>query len=281
MAAIFATSSRAKRLGWSWWLAACIASGLIIWPWLNADHVLQIFLPLTFCAVLCVLPTFLPRRAGFGLFTVLFCMALVLSAYRYDGSWNWFKIGFMWPTQQYKTMVMGYTCNLAYLLADYRFDIDTVWYHIDLPSFGAAFDLTTRHALGGMYAIALILCGLGAAIHSKRNDPRIVISLCAPWVLAFALLTQMHERYLVWGAAICGVSVAASAGMSLLHLIVISISSGMMLNDMMYGHGNRWWPELGAFLHHNRQGLSWVMLLTAAVYLCVAVLPVKRSRLSS
>lgn len=277
MAAIFATSTRASTLGWSWWLAAVIASGLIVWPWLNDEHVAKIFLPLSFVAVVCVVPTMLPRRAGFGIFTVLLCLGLLLSAHRFDGSWNWFKIGFLWPTHQYRTMTMGFTCNIAWLLQSNQYSIDSVWHSLHLPGLNIILDLTTRHLLLAMYGASLILCGWGAAMHAKRSDPRLLIALAAPWILAFAILTQMHERYLVWAAAILGVGCAVSTGMTLLHGIVIAISSGMIFHDMLYASGNQWWPEMARFLEQNRQGLSYLVLQTALIYLVVAVIPRPRS----
>ncbi len=62
--------------------------------------------------------------------------------------------------------------------------------------------ITVKVLLGSVFEICLILCAIGAAMHHRRRDSRVLIALIAPWILLFALNVQMHGRYLFWGAAL-------------------------------------------------------------------------------
>lgn len=270
VAAVFASTGKARTIDWSWWLASVIAMGLIVWPWLNSDHVVRIYLPLLLLALLMVLPLWLPRRAGFGIFALCFCLSLGLASHRFDGSWNWFRIGYMFPTYQHYSLVLGFTCNLPRLFQDFGWNIYSVIYTTNF--WGTSTDWTIRHAFTGAYAVMLILCGLGAAIQSRRNDPRLLIALVTPWILSFALLSQMHERYLMWGAALAGVGIASSVGMGLLQWVLIACSSGMMLHDMIYVN-DQVWPLTARFLDRSASAIAWVVILTAMIYLYQSIVP--------
>src|SRR6266853_627085 len=67
----------------------------------------------------------------------------------------------------------------------------------------------------------------------RYRDPRVLIAITAPWLLMFALLGQMHERYLVWGAVISAVALGVSFRLSIIHFIISAASTAMIVHVML------------------------------------------------
>ena len=53
------------------------------------------------------------------------------------------------------------------------------------------------------------------------------------WLLMFALLGQMHERYLMWGAVISAVALGVSVRLSVIHFIISAASTLMIVHVML------------------------------------------------
>jgi hypothetical protein len=49
----------------------------------------------------------------------------------------------------------------------------------------------------------------------------------------FALLGQMHERYLVWGAVVSAVALGVSVRLSIIHFIISAASTAMIVHVML------------------------------------------------
>src|SRR5207245_9452627 len=82
------------------------------------------------------------------------------------------------------------------------------------------FHLTLQWTLRLLYVRALAVCAHGAGRQVRDRDPRVLIAITAPWLLMFALLGQMHERYLVWGAVVSAVALGVSLQLGNIHLII-------------------------------------------------------------
>src|ERR1041385_4505549 len=95
------------------------------------------------------------------------------------------------------------------------------------------FHLTLQWALRLLFLGTVVLWARGAARHFRNRDPRVLISITAPWLLMFALLGQMHERYLVWGAVVSAVALAVSIRLSIVHFIISSTSMAMIVHLML------------------------------------------------
>ena len=93
--------------------------------------------------------------------------------------------------------------------------------------------LTLQWALRLLYLGALALCAGGAARHLRNRDPRVLIAIATPWLLMFALLGQMHERYLVWGAVVSAVALGVNIRLSIVHFIVSAASTAMIVHVML------------------------------------------------
>jgi hypothetical protein len=61
----------------------------------------------------------------------------------------------------------------------------------------------------------------------------VLIAIAAPWLLMFALLGQMHERYLVWGAVVSAVALGVNIRLSIIHFIISAASTAMIVHVML------------------------------------------------
>src|SRR5205814_9167378 len=117
------------------------------------------------------------------------------------------------------------------------------------------------------YLAALTVCAYVATQHVRNRDPRVLIAITAPWLLMFALLGQMHERYFVWGAVVSAVALGVSFRLSIIHFIISAASTAMIVQVMLID--KKLEPTLWAIalLKHIRPYGSVSILACVAVYL--------------
>src|SRR5204862_1499703 len=127
-------------------------------------------------------------------------------------------------------------------------------------------DLTLQWALRLLYLGALVLCARGMARRHHARNPNILIAIATPWLLMFALLGQMHERYLVWGAVVSAVALAVSVRSSIVHFIISAASMAMIVQVMLVD--KKLYATLRAIdvLDSIRPYASVVVLVCVAVY---------------
>ena len=85
-------------------------------------------------------------------------------------------------------------------------------------------DLSLKQTVSIVFGLCLLTCSIGAAVNSRRGDRRLLASISAPWVIFFAVMTQMHQRYLMWGAGITAVTVGISPLLGILSLFLSLVS---------------------------------------------------------
>ena len=129
-----------------------------------------------------------------------------------SGSFAWLRIGFLYGSERYPYLFISSCYNLPSLLSDWNLSLKTPFWSSQLGAFH--FVLTLQWTLRLIYLAALVLCALGAARHARSRDPRLLIAIAAPWLIMFALLAQMHERYLLWGAVLSAVALGVSVRLS-------------------------------------------------------------------
>jgi hypothetical protein len=241
-------------------------------------------------------------RGGFAVVgAATLCVSVAVAALSFGGPWSWWHIGFGYGTHHYQTLYMGPSVNnLAALLRDvYHWDLYDVVFTTSLPPALAAklpadyvnagrLVVTIKLLLTSLFVAALPLCAWGLSRHARRNDPRFLIAAVAPWVIFFAVMPQMHERYLFWAAVIGVACLGASSGGFFLYLTVSLMSLGMILQCQLPGDPNaylRYPAWLDTTLQNARNilvgahpGLGWAMLLIAATFLYLAVAPSRRPR---
>lgn len=260
---LFAAQRSPARIGLTWWLAAGVATALVIGPYVNEQYVWRIWIPLSMMAAMILLPWILPRGNSGAVGGLIAIAAMIAAADRFGGSWNWFKISYLWPGNQYKQLFMGPTANLPAILAQFGWGIDSILTQAKL--FGREWEITLRHGLIALNLVLCAICAAAAAIQQRRRDPMLLVALAAPWIVAFAVLPQMHERYLTWGAAIAGVGLAASVRWGLMQTVIIAVSFMMTLTQMMRMHSGDW-PTALPTLSRLLPQVAWLLMMAMAVY---------------
>jgi hypothetical protein len=219
-----------------WGDALCLLAGFtamwaaIVSPWLLRTHVAWLtFVAAVGVGLLLIWRYKLPHR-GVWFAGIVGSAAFVIGAFT-GGSFAWFEIGFLYGTKHYPYLFISSCYNLPSLLADAGWSLEDSVLSADLGSLH--FNLTLQWALRLLYLGAVVLCVRGAVQHLRARDPRVLIAIAAPWLLMFALLGQMHERYLVWGAVLSAVALGVSVRLSIIHFILSAASTAMIVHVML------------------------------------------------
>jgi hypothetical protein len=219
-----------------------------------------------------------PRHAGTWIAGLTALAVFVVGAFD-GGSFAWLQVGFLYGSEHYPYLFISSCYNLSSLLANSGWELKDSFWSADFGSLH--FDLTLQWMLRLLYLGGLALCAFGAARHTRNRDPRLLIAIVMPWLLMFALLGQMHERYLVWGAVISAVALAVNVRLGVLHFIISLASLTMIAHVMLID--KKLDATLGAieFLNGLRPYASALVLACAAVCLWDALpvrLPMFQSR---
>jgi hypothetical protein len=124
--------------------------------------------------------------------------------------------------------------------------------------------LTLQSSLRITYVVGVLLNGYAIGYYLKLRSPRVLAALAFPWILMFAILGQMHERCLVWGAVVTALSAALNVRFLLFHLLATLGVIGMMLTTMLPQTGETFLPGVLPIL----QRIHW----GAAVFFCLIFL---------
>src|SRR5436190_13312677 len=219
-----------------WTSALCVLAGftatwaVIVSPWLLRTRVAWLAVAATAgVSLLLVLRYKLPHR-GVWFAGIVGCAAFVIGAFT-GGSFAWFEIGFLYGTKHYPYLFISSCYNLPSLLAGagWSLEDDLLSAHVG----SVHFHLTLQWALRLFFLGAVALCVRGAARHLRNRDPRVLIAITAPWLLMFALLGQMQERYLVWSAVVSALALGVNIRLSIIHFIISAASTAMIVHVML------------------------------------------------
>jgi hypothetical protein len=205
------------------------------------------------------------------------CAAFAIGAFA-GGSCAWLRVGFLYGSEHYPYLVISSCYNLPSLLSKLGWSLKDPFCSIHFGSMD--FHLTLQWTLRLLYLGALTLCAYGAARQVRDRDPRVLIAVTAPWLLMFALLGQMHERYLVWGAVVSTVALGVSFRLTIIHFIISAASTAMIVHVMLID--KKLEPTLWAIdlLKHLRGYASVLVVACVAVYLWNTLrIPVLQRRL--
>ncbi len=237
--------------GWLVWsLLLLTAGGLTGWLWWRRASV-------TWLALWCM----------FGLFT---------AGALHGGSFAWAQIGLGYGTRNYQAMVMGPTANLARILSDRPFGwkLHDTMLTLRLPdaatSWSSMLDftitLTARQTLIGLFALSVLICSIIAARLRLRNAEGWLLAMTAPWLCMFALLPQMHERYLLWAAGVSALWLVMGMSGLWLHLTITALAWGHMAHAML-GIDKKWSPALLKLVHGCWPDIAWATVTLTGVVL--------------
>src|SRR5712691_666221 len=233
-------------------------------PWLLRNPVAWIAVGIMACVSLLFLLWGRPRHAGTWI-AGLTALAIFVVAGFDGGSFAWLQVGFLYGSEHYPYLFISSCYNLSSLLANLGWELkDPFW----SAHFGSLhFDLTLQWTLRLLYLGGLALCALGAARHARNRDPRLLIAIVMPWLLMFALLGQMHERYLMWGAVVSAVALGVSLRLSVIHFIISAASTAMIVHVMLIDKKLEATLRAIDVLNGVRPYASVVVLACVAVYL--------------
>src|SRR6266404_6105144 len=239
-------------------------SALIVSPWLLRTPAAWIAVVAVAGISLLFLLRYKPPHRAAWLAGVIGCAVFVIGAFG-GGSFAWLQIGFIYGTEHYPYLFISSCYNLPSLLSKVGWSLKD---SLLSGRFGSLdLHLTLQWALRLLYLGALALSARGLTRHLRARDPRALIAIAAPWLLMFALLGQMHERYLMWGAVVSAVALGVSVRLSIIHFIISIASTAMIVHVMLID--KKLDPTLRAidFLHGVRPYASFVVLACVAVYL--------------
>jgi len=148
-----------------------------------------------------------------------------------NGSFAWLQVGFLYGSEHYPYLVISSCYNLPSLLSKLGWSLKDPFWSVHLGSFDL--QVTLQWTLRFIYLGTLVICAYGAARQVRDRDPRTLIAITAPWLLMFALLGQMHERYLMWGAVVSAVALGVSVRLSIIHFIISAASTAMIVHVML------------------------------------------------
>lgn len=205
-------------------------AAVIVSPWLLRNAVAWVAVTAVIGVSLLVLWRYkLPHRGAWfaGIFG---CATFAIAAFT-GGSFGWFEVGFLYGTKHYPYLFISSCYNLPSLLAGTGWSLKDSLLSAKVGALHL--NLTLQWALRLVYLGALVLCSRGAARYVHDRDPRALIAIAAPWLLMFALLGQMHERYLIWGAVVSAVALGVSVRLSIIHFIISAASTAMIFHVML------------------------------------------------
>jgi hypothetical protein len=246
-------------------LAGFVATtAFIVSPWLlrtpAAWAVLAAFAVIT--------PLFVVRfkltNQGASVAGIIGCAVFVIGAFT-GGSFAWLQVGFIYGTEHYPYLFISSCYNLPSLLAQVGWSLKDPFLSAHFGSLDL--HITLQWTLRLLYLVALALCARGLARHLRDRDPRALIAIAAPWLLMFALLGQMHERYLMWGAVVSAVALGVSVRLSIFHFILSAASTTMIVHVMLTDKKLEATLPTIDVLKHIRPYGSIVVLTCVAVYL--------------
>jgi hypothetical protein len=291
------------RRGWIWYVKyplAAIAAVLILLPIFHHGWI-WVLSTIAVIAGLAAFFRYAPPRAWKYALVASTAAALFSCVPIFGGSMAWYQIGIAYGTRHYLRMGSNTNDNLPALLEQqWNFHLldpvttlqpgkfanavgailTTVDHQLEFQR-GQPVDVPLKYLLVVIYALSLLICSMGAALHDARGSPRFLIAITAPWIVFFTVMPQMHERYLLWGAAISAAAVALGPGMALLHLLITAIAVSMEIQAMTHDGGDL--PALQSiaqFVDGWHPGIAWALMLCAAIFVYLSVVPDRRTKRS-
>jgi hypothetical protein len=260
------------KLSWAIVAPLGLVALILAWPFSTAGaSTAMCLLPLFIIAGIALL-RFAPPKIIPSFYALAAGVLLLLMIPLFNASSTWFSQGFEFGTKKLMWMATQRTYSLPQLLVStYHWSNNPnvpVALPMDVPGIGTWVNF--RDLMLYIHGACLVLCGVAAAIHSRRNDPKFLVTLVAPWLCWFCLLTQLNNRYLIWAAGLSGLLVGVNWGMVLLGCVVTLIG-WLGIDDILHWSGGD--PDMSRILSVINQQMIFPLLILAAIYLFVAIAP--------
>ncbi len=240
-------------------------AALLVSPWLLRTPMSWIIVATVAgaAAAICFSQPFLRKNAGAWIAGATAISIFAAGAVA-GGSFGWLKVGVLYGSEHYPYLFISSCYNLPSLLADLGCSLkEPFWSWHTGPLYLA---LNWQWTLRFIFVISLALCALGASRHARNRDPRLLIALATPWLLMFALLGQMHERYLLWGGVVAAVSLGVSVRTTVLNFVISAASTAMIVHVMLMDKKLEATLPVIAMFDRARPFASWIVLICVALY---------------
>lgn len=249
-------------------IGALLGLTVFISPWLIRTSLATVLLVILLIAAGVSL-RFIPRPWWIRFAGASLVVATFLSGSLFHGSFGWWLVPFAYSSHHFMLLAVGTPNNLAAILEKrWHFQLlDPIYTFRKLHA-----TLTMRGLLICIYSVSLISCSFGLARHDLRNDRRVLIALATPWLLMFAFMPQMHERYLYWGAALTALAAGVSLGMTLLHVLITLLACVAMGSWVAVGRS----PALTQLLRGMYPDSAWAVILIVLIFLYFSLVPSAR-----
>jgi hypothetical protein len=239
-------------------------TALIVSPWLLRTPASWIAIASVAAISLPLLQKYKVPHASAWLAGIIGCAVFVMGVFT-GGSFAWLQIGFIYGTEHYPYLFISSCYNLPSLLSKVGWSLKDSFLSAHFGSLHL--HVTLQWTLRLLYLAGLALCARGLARHLRDRDPRALIAIAAPWLLMFALLGQMHERYLMWGAVVSAVALGVSVRLSIIHFIISIASTAMIVHVMLIDKKLQATLPAIDLLKQIRPYGSIVVLACVAIYL--------------
>jgi hypothetical protein len=239
-------------------------TALIVSPWLLRTPASWIAIASVAAISLPLLQKYKVPHASAWLAGIIGCAVFVMGVFT-GGSFAWLQIGFIYGTEHYPYLFISSCYNLPSLLSKVGWSLKDSFLSAHFGSLHL--HVTLQWTLRLLYLAGLALCARGLARHLRDRDPRALIAIAAPWLLMFALLGQMHERYLIWGAVVSAVALGVSVRLSIIHFIISIASTAMIVHVMLIDKKLQATLPAIDLLKRIRPYGSIVVLACVAIYL--------------
>lgn len=162
-------------------------------------------------------------------------LLLVLGYVAPMSSFTWLEIGFHYGSNRYLEMFSGAVYNIPSTLAGLGWNISDPILSFTLSPESRVVLPTIRTLLMVVYFASLVLAAFAMAYHARRRRPEVLLAMAVPWLIMFAWLGQMHERYLLWGAVMSAAAAILNPTLFGLYA-VLSVGTVCMILTVMLRH---------------------------------------------
>jgi hypothetical protein len=194
------------------------------------------------------------------------------------GNMAWARAGFGANGIYSDVLRKGQALNLPALLAKH-WNMTLHQRVIDQTIFGFHLAIQLRLLLIATYSVLLVGCAFGIARQARSRDPRLLVSIAAPWALMFFFLGQMDERYLVWSACFSAGSIAVNRKAIAAHLMLTWAGVATMLEFLLLCQPTAAPAVLHALIRLNP--VTWLLTAAAVGILFFGSLVRKTNKLPS
>lgn len=206
------------------------------------------------------------------------CLALTVPLY--NASMAWYEVGIKYGTRHWRQLFWCHACNLGSILQlrfqwQYASTVDLSW----IPWLGLTEPVSLRAVMITANAVLLGVVVVAALRHRVKHDPKLLLALAVPLMLAYTILPQMIERYLLWPAALLSAYAAVSLSGLLLWLVLSLMACAMMLEYMLSmvrrtHEAQQWLPYLQVIYPDT----GWAVMVLAGVMLFMVCAPTIRRK---